>query len=30
MRALRKEVWTILSDGRALLRNLNDIVRANP
>jgi hypothetical protein len=30
MRALRKEVMTILSDGRALLRNLDDIVRAKP
>lgn len=30
VRALRKEIWTILSDGRALLRNLDDIMRAKP
>lgn len=29
-RAWRKEVWTILSDGRALLRNVQDILRAKP
>jgi hypothetical protein len=28
MRALRKEVQTILSDGQALLRNLKDSLRA--